>query len=272
VKSRKKVQVKGAKGIKGLFDLPIDLKKMNKLFKGVVKEGTQPLKLQIWMDETFPPELEELAKQVFMPQGPQLELLVGRYYQTLPHGLGQADLHVILMAASPKTLTLFHILDALGQDVVLISERSDFDALGRWIVRNQRKKALSWARCLLIAREALRDELVQSTAITNGLIAIVPFLPGADLPVLMISQMQMFLKLAVAYGLDPKMKHLKELAVILASSLGMRGVARRLVAAMPPVSWAVRGTVGYVGTLAIGKLTVLYLESLAAKETDEDKN
>jgi uncharacterized protein (DUF697 family) len=87
------------------------------------------------------------------------------------------------------------------------------------------------------------------------------FVPGADLPVLALHQVRMVLRLEQAYGLDadPRERAPEVLATI-AAGLGLRAVARQLLAVVPVAGWAVKGAVAYAGTRALGEATVKRLE------------
>jgi uncharacterized protein (DUF697 family) len=71
----------------------------------------------------------------------------------------------------------------------------------------------------------------------------------------------MVLRLEQAHGLDadPRERAPEVLATI-AAGLGLRAVARQLLAVVPVAGWAVKGAVAYAGTRALGEATVKRLE------------
>jgi uncharacterized protein (DUF697 family) len=56
------------------------------------------------------------------------------------------------------------------------------------------------------------------------------------------------------------MQRLQELALLLAGGFGFRALARRLVGVVPVLGWAIRGGIGYTGTLAVGMAAREYFE------------
>ncbi|MDR2105832.1 MAG: hypothetical protein LBP24_00275 [Coriobacteriales bacterium] len=135
-----------------------------------------------------------------------------------------------------------------------------FAALGDWIVRELVDERLALARAFSFVRRPFVEDAILSTSLQNAAIAAVFFLPGADMPLLTLNQVKLFLRIAAAYDAAVDLQRLKELAVLLLSGFGLRALSRRLVGLVPVLGWAVRGTVGYTGTLAIGKAAQEYFE------------
>jgi uncharacterized protein (DUF697 family) len=136
-----------------------------------------------------------------------------------------------------------------------------FAALGGWIVRELPTSALSLARALRFARDAFITNAIQATSLQNAAIAAVFFLPGADMPPLTLNQMKLFLKIAAVYDVALDTRRLRELAVLLLGGFGFRALARRLIGVVPVLGWAIRGGIGYAGTLAVGAAAREYFEN-----------
>ncbi|MDR1185525.1 MAG: hypothetical protein LBK67_12130 [Coriobacteriales bacterium] len=135
-----------------------------------------------------------------------------------------------------------------------------FLALGEWIVRRLPDSALSLARALCFVRGPFIASITQATSLQNAAIAAVFFLPGADMPLLTLNQMKLFLKIATVYDVTLDRQRLQELAVLLLGGFGFRALARRLVGVVPVLGWAIRGGIGYTGTLAVGTAAHEYFE------------
>jgi uncharacterized protein (DUF697 family) len=135
-----------------------------------------------------------------------------------------------------------------------------FTALGEWMVRKLPDAALSLARALRFVRGPFITSATQATSLQNAAIAAVFFLPGADMPLLTLNQMKLFLKIAAVYDVTLDGQRLRELAVLLLGGFGFRALARRLVGVVPVLGWAIRGGIGYAGTLAIGAAAHEYFE------------
>jgi uncharacterized protein (DUF697 family) len=112
-----------------------------------------------------------------------------------------------------------------------------------------------------VLRGPVCDALISSFARRGGIVAAAVFIPGADLPVLLLNQIRLVLRLEQAYGLNPDPRErAPELAVTFAAGFGLRAVARQLLAVIPVAGWAVQGAVAYTGTRALGEAAVKRLE------------
>ena len=81
----------------------------------------------------------------------------------------------------------------------------------------------------------------------NGLVAAAVFIPGADLPVLTVNQIRMVLRICASHGLEVDRERALEILATIGVGLGLRTVARELVAFVPVGGWAVKGAVAYGG-------------------------
>ncbi|MDR3037136.1 MAG: hypothetical protein LBU31_01830 [Coriobacteriales bacterium] len=137
-----------------------------------------------------------------------------------------------------------------------------FEALGAWIVRTLPDERLALARALGFARTPFIKDATQAVAVQNAAIAALFFLPGADMPLLTLNQMRLFLQIAAAYDATLDIQRFKELAVVLLGGFGLRGIARRLVGVVPVLGWAIRGAIGYTGTLVVSKAAQEYFKAV----------
>ena len=117
------------------------------------------------------------------------------------------------------------------------------------------------AATLPALRPAVIDQTIDATARQNALVGAVIFLPGADMPVMTINQLKMVLRIGAAYGYKSDLQRTVEMLGVILSGFGMRAVARRAVDYVPGLGWAMKASLGYVGTEAIGKSAVAYFES-----------
>ena len=121
--------------------------------------------------------------------------------------------------------------------------------------------ALSLARRLPVLRRAVVHRLIDHTARQNGVVGAVVFVPGADMPVMTLNQVRMVLKMAAAYGEDVGLERAAEILSVLAAGLGLRTLARQALDVVPVAGWALKGAVGYSGTVAIGTAAQAYFEA-----------
>jgi uncharacterized protein (DUF697 family) len=108
-------------------------------------------------------------------------------------------------------------------------------------------------------RRAACEELIRHNARQNAVIGALP-IPGADMPVMTANQARMVLNIAAAYGEELSMERARELLGVLAAGFGLRALARQAVKLVPVGGWAAAGVIGYAGTIAMGRATILYFE------------
>jgi uncharacterized protein (DUF697 family) len=108
-------------------------------------------------------------------------------------------------------------------------------------------------------RRAACEEIIRQNARQNALIGALP-IPGADMPVMTANQARMVLNLAAAYGEELSMERARELIGVLAAGFGLRALSRQVVKLVPLSGWAAAAAIGYAGTVAMGRSTMLYFE------------
>ena len=134
------------------------------------------------------------------------------------------------------------------------------ERMGRWIVAVCRSKKLSFAVAFPFMRRPLAKDSIQVTALENAGIGIVPFIPGADLPLITLNQVKMALQIAAAYGLEIDKTRLKEVGAVIVGAYLSRSLARKLVAAVPVVGFVFKGGVAYTTSIAMGYALLNYFE------------
>lgn len=134
------------------------------------------------------------------------------------------------------------------------------ERIGRWIVSVSREKQLSFAVAFPFMRRALARDYVFTTALQNAGIALIPFIPGADLPILTLNQAKMALQIAGAYGQEMDKNRLKELVVVLIGAYFSRSIVRKLVGKVPILGFIFRTGVAFGTTEAIGQALIEYFE------------
>ncbi len=124
-------------------------------------------------------------------------------------------------------------------------------------------------------RRAAGEEIVRHNARQNAVIGALP-IPGADMPVMTANQARMVLNLAAAYGEELSLERARELIGVLAAGFGLRALSRQGVKLVPVGGWATAAAIGYAGTVAMGRSTMLYFErggqKVGAEELEGIKN
>jgi uncharacterized protein (DUF697 family) len=108
-------------------------------------------------------------------------------------------------------------------------------------------------------RRAVCEELIRKNARQNAVVGALP-IPGADMPVMTANQARMVLNIAAAYGEELSIDRARELLGVLAAGFGLRALSRQVVKLVPLAGWAASAAIGYAGTVAMGRATMLYFE------------
>ena len=119
-------------------------------------------------------------------------------------------------------------------------------------------------------RPAVVRSLVRRVAAQNAAVGAVVFLPGADMPAMTLNQLRMVLQIGVAYGENVGPERVPEVLTVMAAALGLRTAARQALGIVPVGGWALKGAVGYAGTLALGEAAVKYYETGMAQRVPAD--
>ncbi len=108
-------------------------------------------------------------------------------------------------------------------------------------------------------RRAVCEEIIRKNARQNAVVGALP-IPGADMPVMTANQGRMVLQIAAAYGEELSIDRARELLGVLAAGFGLRALSRQVVKLVPLAGWAASAAIGYAGTVAMGRATMLYFE------------
>ena len=158
-----------------------------------------------------------------------------------------------------------HIQYVLDQNVVRVGRATGFpiETIAQRLAKMLGESGTPLAANLPVLRRAVCEELIRRFSRQNAIVGAVVFLPGADLPVLTLNQVRLVLRIADAHGFEVDRERLPEVLGVIASGLGFRALARRTVGYVPLLGWAVKGTVAYTGTRAIGEAALRYFERRA---------
>lgn len=149
----------------------------------------------------------------------------------------------------------FSIPYVLATDVVWIDAGEDFplDEIATRIAARLGEDAAPLAGRVPLLRGPVCDRLVESLARRNGILGAAVWLRGTDLPVLVLNELRLVLRLAQAHGVDGIRDLLPELAATLGAGYGLRTLARELLDRLPGNAWALKPAIAYGGTRAVGE-------------------
>ena len=162
----------------------------------------------------------------------------------------------------------YSIPHVLPTDVVVIPPGQGFpvEVLAHVLAARLGEKATALAARLPVLRPAVCEWLIASFSRKNAILAAAVFVPGVDLPVLTLNQMRLVLRIAAAHGVEISNDRLPELVAVLGGGLGLRALAREVVDLVPGVGWAVKGSIAYAGTRALGEAAVRYFSARVEAE------
>ncbi len=108
-------------------------------------------------------------------------------------------------------------------------------------------------------RRAVCEEVIRKNARQNAVVGALP-IPGADMPVMTANQARMVLNIAAAHDEELSLDRARELLGVLAAGFGLRALSRQVVKLIPLGGWAAAAAIGYAGTVAMGRASMLYFE------------
>ena len=267
--------------------LPINVRDLMKSSARITEEREKPLRIVIVVDPDAPDELIETVRDRFRPNTSQVRLqievsepdarIVLRDTTDVVIavvGSGRSGIATTLAEARERAIPAVAVGLAPGAWAVaepaahpFADTVADLDAarvieeeLAAWLVERISGKRLALAHNFSFMRKAVADEAVKATAMQNAIIGAVVIIPGADMPIMTLNQAKMLLQIAAAYGQKLGADRVKELAAVVGGAFAFRAVARQLLVFVPGFGWAVKGAIGYGGTIAMGKAAVAYFE------------
>lgn len=133
--------------------------------------------------------------------------------------------------------------------------------MGKWVIAAIKDKDLAFAMSFPFIRRPLAEDAITATSLQNCAIGLVPFLPGADMPIMTLNQVKMTLQIATAYGQPLDADRIKEIAAIVAGAFVCRNLVRSATKVIPFAGWLISGGMGFAATEAMGRAMVEYFEA-----------
>lgn len=109
-------------------------------------------------------------------------------------------------------------------------------------------------------RPAVGRDLVRRAARQSAAVGALP-LAGVDMPVLVLVQVRLVAQLAALHDRPLGAERALEALAIFGAGFGWRAIGRSAAGVIPVAGWAVRGSVAYVATRAIGETALARLEA-----------
>ena len=123
-------------------------------------------------------------------------------------------------------------------------------------------------RALPAYRAEAAKRVIRSTAMWSLLLGAEP-IPGLDLPVLLVMQARMVLRLGAIYGENISGRYARELVTSLAGGLIARYIGEELAKFVPGPGWLISAAVAGAGTMTMGRLAEAYFQSGGVIDTSQ---
>ncbi|MCH3943245.1 MAG: DUF697 domain-containing protein [Atopobiaceae bacterium] len=267
--------------------IPIEkLREVLQSGKDVAQRRNATIRIAIFVDRAAPGDLVETIKSAFMPELPTALVHAEALGPSAPAVNGSTDVAVVVAGGSdesveacvralaarsvPCAVVAESSLDApdldgtssAGSPVALIAASSRealLDKLANWLI-DSTEKDLALSASFPFIRHPKAMRIVQRCAGENAAVGAIGFIPGADMPVMTANQAKMALEIAAVYGQDVTPERIPELLGVVGGGFACRTAARQVVGLVPGIGWALKGGVGYAGTIAMGNALVARFE------------
>lgn len=250
------------------------------------------VRADVLVDASAPSEAIAAAKRAFTPETGDAVLAVDAFFDEAPALDPACDLLIVIAGESPAVARIAAQAVATGVPVAVcaanpkdvfdraaqtafpleLSDIVDMDAksgyedfehdLASWIVDNAPKTRAAMARTFAFMRRPLSVDAVQQAAVACGAVGAVPLIPGADMPLMIVIQARMILKISAAYGQTLSPATAVELASTIPAGYLSRGVARSVSKVLGgPLAWVSNGAIAAASTTALGMGAIKYYEN-----------
>ena len=128
------------------------------------------------------------------------------------------------------------------------------------IIQADDSLAVVIGRALPAYRAEAAKRVIHNTAMWSLLLGAEP-VPGLDLPLLLVMQARMVLRLGAIYGENISTRYARELVSGLAGGLVARYIGEELAKFLPGPGWVISALVAAAGTMTMGRLAESYFQS-----------
>ena len=263
--------------------IPVEkLTRALKMGASTKKDSDSPVRVSVYLDGSASRFLVETVRDAFVPQTTSGIVRVERLGEERIVPKTDTDVVLILSCGSDRLEHAVQEIVIAGAPVCVLAESAVevpfitestpmlglvaatdktylLETLARWIL-DHTEKTTAFAANFPFMRIAAANRVITSCALTNMATGALVFLPGADFPVMALSQTGMLFELASIFGLGLKPERAYEVAGILGGGLVLRSVTRALVRQTPHIAFLVKALVAGTGTYAMGRALVSLYE------------
>jgi uncharacterized protein (DUF697 family) len=130
----------------------------------------------------------------------------------------------------------------------------------RAVVRALGDDAIPAGRLNPTLRPYIGDDFIAAACRRAATIGVLVFVPGADMPLLTVLQIQLVSQLAALYGRPGGAERAVEAAAVFGAGFGWRAIGRGAISLIPGPTWPVKGGVAYGATRAVGEAARRWFE------------
>jgi uncharacterized protein (DUF697 family) len=120
--------------------------------------------------------------------------------------------------------------------------------------------ALALGRALPQYRRLAAEKIIRRAATMSVLAGFEP-IPGIDIPVLLVGQVRLILRIAALYGEELTTATARELLATIAGGVAVRYLGEQAAKFIPGPGWVISAGFAAAGTYAIGQVALDYFES-----------
>lgn len=175
--------------------------------------------------------------------------------------IGKAELPAVLVLTEAPGVELSFPAAGIGpRRVVGIAPdgTTPADVLAEAVVAATGETAVALAAKLPALRDEACRQVIRRTARQNAVVGALFIIPGADMPVMTINEARMVLRIAAAHGESVGVDRAVEIMGVVGSGFGMRAVARQALSLLWGPGWAIKSSIAYGGTRAVGEAANAY--------------
>ncbi len=168
-----------------------------------------------------------------------------------------------LVNSHEAELVVTMVESKLGRNVIPISARTGMNVAERLIPRLIDEKpelAVALGRALPDYRHLVAERMIRKAATLSALAGLEP-IPGIDVPVLLINQVRLILRIAALYGEEITTRTARELIATIAGGVTLRYLGEEAAKLLPGPGWMLSAGFAAAGTYAIGQVAREYFES-----------
>ena len=263
--------------------IPVDkLSRALKMGASTKKDSDTPVRVSVYLDESASRFLVETVRDAFVPQTTSGIVRVERLGEERVAPKTDTDVALVISCGSDRLESAVQEIVIAGAPVCVIAESAVevpfiseatpmlgvvaatdktylLETLARWIL-DRTEKQTAFAANFPFMRIAAANRIITSCALTNMATGALVFLPGADFPVMALSQAGMLFELAAIFGKGIKPERAYEVVGILGGGLVLRAVTRALVKQTPHIGFLVKALVAGAGTYGMGRALVSIYE------------